>query len=225
MRIRGRTYASAEQLLEEIEQLEQMRDAELDELRGRGAHAAADKRADAYERELNELRAGVRKYREREASSTEQPPDTPRRSRRQLAGAARRRAKRPSSRRLFGGRASSRILRETGARGAYVSTTRVLLELAGMVIGIALLINLLESERGAGNRYSGLDTFTGLLERGVDALGRFIGPVDPFTGVDVTTGRPAGAPAPAARTPSAARRRRPGRPAARPVTQPRTQTT
>lgn len=198
MRIRGRTYASAEQLLEEIEQLESMRDDELDELRGRGAHAAADKRADAYERELNELRAGVRKFREREAGETEQPKDTPRRSRRERAsstvrGRARKKwgGRRPRARDLVRGRATSRILRETGARGAYVSTTRVLLELAGMVVGIALLINLLESERGPGNRYSGLDTFTGLLERGVDALGRFIGPVDPFTGVDLTTGRPA----------------------------------
>jgi hypothetical protein len=209
IRVRGRAYDSEQELQEAIDEMEQLADDEIDELRSNGAHAEADRRADVWKREIDAHRAALRTAKEKAAKSTSQPKDKPTGAPRRGKGkpGGRRSARKGSSRASRGRRRrggswtsgwSGRLLRGTGATGAAKSVTTVALEVFGLLIALALLIVLLDRAAPSGGPVPGL---IGLVGEG---LNRIVAPVDPFTGAGAGGGA-TGSPPPA-RAPRAGKR-------------------
>src|SRR2546430_2318830 len=115
LKVRGRTYDSPAELADAIAELEELRDAEVDDLRERGADARADARADAYEADLHAMRASLREANEKAAAATEQPPNRPRRASGSSPGQRRGPGRRSSGGGRAGGQrpaAGDRVIRE-----------------------------------------------------------------------------------------------------------------
>lgn len=190
LKVRGVTYDSPAELADSIDELEQMRDDEVDELRARGADAAADQKADQYAVELNARRATLREANEKAAAATEQPPNRPK------GNPGRRRSSRPPGgggqrRSSSGGRSiereGDRVLRELArpARrdvGRFTSKTGIspytggAADMAwwtvGVIVGLTVVYALVQG-RGPG-------AVEAIVTGGTRAFGRFMDPGDAF---------------------------------------------
>lgn len=185
----GLAYDSVDEAVADVARMEELRDVELADLREAGNEAGADRAADRWNRQIQKTRDAIRGAQEREARATSQPRNRPRRSstpssgsgsggggrsrkgRRELARTAW--SQRSRSRPLGLGR--SRLWRDTGAAGVTSSTTRLVLQLFGLLVGLALVLVVLEAEQTQRPAVRGLVDFL------VRAVGAIVDPVDPFS--------------------------------------------
>lgn len=216
----GLAYDSVDEAVADVDRMEELRDVEVADLREAGNEAGADRAADKWNRQIQKTRDAIRGAQEREARATSQPRNRPRPARRRAStsstdggggqtpvGLTRPPGRLLTARRRPGGRPrlalrrglSGRVLRETGAAGVAGSTTKLVLQLFGLLVGLALVLVLLEAEQTQRSVARGLVDFL------VNAVGAIVDPVDPFSRAAWT--------APAAATPvPATSPRRPARP-------------
>lgn len=184
-------YRSVAELEAAIAQLEEQRAEEVDYWRAQGNEARADRAEDRFDAMIARHREVLEsaRRREREENDVPESPEVAgegerrrRRDRDRGGGRRPRRRARPRGLGLRQG-ASGRVLRETGIAPTTTSATRFVLQVAGMVAGIALLIVLLDAEERGGRRLLSPDTpaggFIAGLARIVSAI---VAPVDPLTG-------------------------------------------
>lgn len=223
----GIAYDSLDEAIADVDRMEELREVEVGDLRAAGKEAAADHAADRWDRQIQKTRDAIRGAQEREAGTTPQPAGRPKHkpstrartdtsstpasdtSTRSRRGGSRRAAARKAwagrQRRQgflasFGRGASGRVLRETGAAGASSSVSKLVLQLFGLMVGLALVLVVIESETERRSAVGGLADFV------IRFVGAIVDPVDPFS-------RSAWQPAAAAAVPtSASPARRPARP-------------
>lgn len=186
----GLAYDSVDEAVADVDRMEELRDVELAGLREAGNEAGADRAADRWNRQIQKTRDAIRGAQEREARATSQPRNRPRRSPAKAGsggggGQTPVGLTRPPARLLTFRRAKrrprplglgrSRLWRDTGAAGVTSSTTKLVLQLFGLLVGLALVLVVLESEQTKRSAASGLVEFL------VRAVGVIVDPVDPFS--------------------------------------------
>lgn len=191
----GLAYDSVDEAVADVDRMEELRDVEVADLREAGNEAGADRAADKWNRQIQKTRDAIRGAQEREARATSQPRNRPRPARRRAStpgtdgggqtpvGLTRPSGRLLTARRRRGGRPrlglrrglSGRVLRETGAAGVAGSTTKLVLQLFGLLVGLALVLVLLEAEQ------TQRPVARGLVDFLVNAVGAIVDPVDPFS--------------------------------------------
>jgi len=179
--VRGVSYSSAAELEQELERLDEMQEAEVSDLRDRGRHAEADRRADAYAAESRRLQAALRELKAKQAAATPQParppaapPTRPRSSpgRQPRSSTSARPRPRPSR-----PRPSGDLLDLFGPAGPAVEAGgSLVMEGLGLTLAIIALWYVL---RPATAGASALESAGGGL---VGGLHRLILPIDPLSG-------------------------------------------
>jgi hypothetical protein len=173
LRVRGVTYTNPDEAYIAAEELEHHADDVAAGLRASGKDGEADTVQDRGHADAEKLRAWARDRETTEAARTEQPADRPRAS-----GRARRRrasGRRSSSRSRSGSTFTPRtrsIARGTGIPQAASSASSLVLQVAGLTLGIALLTLVLTRR--------GVQAFSDLAAAGANGISWIIEPVDPL---------------------------------------------
>lgn len=195
----GLAYDSVDEAIADVDRMEELRDVEVSDLREAGDEAGAERAADRWNRQIQKTRDAIRGAQEREASATSQPRNRPRSRKprekkpdaslrpRSAAAASRagrradllseawsKRSRRPRSLQLRSG-TSGRLLRESGAIAATSSVTKLVFQLFGLLVGLALVLVVLESETTKRSAVGGI------VDLVIRAVGAIVDPVDPFS--------------------------------------------
>lgn len=186
----GLGYDSIDEAVADVDRMEQLRDVEVGDLREAGNEAGADRAADRWDKQIQKTRDAIRGAQEREAGATTQPRNRP--TKRATAAkpsaraggdvSPRRRPRRVAARKAqrgflssFGRGTSGRVLRDTGAAAATSSTSKLALQLFGLLVGLALVLVVLEAEQAKRSVAGGAVDFLLRL------VGAIVDPVDPFS--------------------------------------------